>query len=367
MPFSPKRVLGRLCLLTVLSGFAALAQQTMTVSTLMEFIKSAIEQKNPDKQVADIVAKTKLTQKFTLADLQELQNAGVGPKTLTALAAQVTQSANLPAPAPKTAVAAKSAGFPEPSEAEKKEVLRQTREWALNYVKSLPDFLCLERTDRSVDHHYQPGTEGSWSHEDTVEEKLTFFDHQEKYELYMHNDTAVVNKASDSLGGARSTGEWASLLGEIFEPSTETSFRWVAWKSVRGKVAYEYQYVVDKENSHETISHGATEKIVAGFRGSIFIQKDANVVLRVTVIPDIPPSFPVQDVNQIVDYDYQPIGTQKFLLPYKSTVTMRDGRLGSRNDIQWLLYRKYSADTTLTFEDSDTTDQKAPAAGDQKK
>ena len=352
----------RLILVAIFSAFIALAQQTMTVATLMDFIKSAIEQKNPDKQVAQVVSTTKLTQKFTLADLQELQNAGVGPKTLTALAALVTQSVNLPAPAPKTAATAKPVGPPEPSDAEKKEVLRQARDWALDYVKSLPDFLCLERTDRSVDHHYQPGTEGSWSHQDTVTEKLTFFDHQEKYDLYMHNDTAVVNKTSDSLGGARSTGEWASLLGEIFNPATDTGFRWVAWKTVRGKLVYEYQYQVDKANSHETISHGDSDKIVTGFRGSLFIEKGTNVVLRVTVIPDIPPSFPVQDVNQIVEYDYQTIGTQKFLLPFKSTVTMRDGQLGNKNDIQWLMYRKYSADTNLIFEDSDTT----PAPADKK-
>jgi len=372
MQFPPKRALARLCLLAVFAtGFTALAQQSITVSKLMDFIKSSIEQKNPDKQVASTVVQFKLTEKFTLADLQELQNAGVGPKTLTALAALVTQSANLAPPAPKSTTVAKPAGPPEPSEAEKKDVLRQTREWALNYVKSLPDFLCLEVTDRFSDPHYQPGTDGSWTPQDRVLEKLTFFEHQEKYELYMHNDTAVVNKRSDSLGGARSTGEWASLLGEIFEPSTDTSFRWIAWKTVRGKLVYEYQYQVDKENSHETISHADKEKIVAGFHGSVFIQKGANVVLRVTVTPDIPPTFPVQDVNQIVDYEYQPIGVQEFLLPQKSEVIMRDGQLGSKNEIQWRKYQKYSADTNLIFDDSDTpqpaSDQKAPAAGNQKK
>jgi hypothetical protein len=128
---------------------------------------------------------------------------------------------------------------------------------------------------------------------------------------------------------------------------------------------------VDKENSHETISHADKEKIVAGFHGSVFIQKGANVVLRVTVTPDIPPTFPVQDVNQIVDYEYQPIGVQEFLLPQKSEVIMRDGQLGSKNEIQWRKYQKYSADTNLIFDDSDTpqpaSDQKAPAAGNQKK
>lgn len=337
----------------------AFAQQTMTVAKLMEFVKSSVKENNSDKAVASVVSSTKLTERFTLADLQVLQNAGVGPKTLTALAALVTQSANLALPAAKTAPAtAKPTGPPEPSDAENKEVIGKTREWALDYVKSLPDFLCFQITDRSVDPHYQPGTEGFWAHEDKVIEKLTFFDHHEKYDLYMHNDTAVVNKTSDSLGGARSTGEWASLLAELFEPSTDTTFHWVAWKTMRGKLVYEFQYVVSKENSHETVSHGDKEKIVTGFHGSIFIQKGANVVLRVTVTPDIPPAFPVQDVNQIVDYDYQTIGTEKFLLPYTSTVTMRDGQLASKNDIRWQKYQKYSADAILIPDDSDTSDQK---------
>ena len=339
----------------------------------MEFIKSSVQMKNADKDVAGTVGKFKLTEKFTLADLQELQDAGVGPKTLTALSVLVTQSAAL-APPPKVVAAAKPTGPPDPSDAERKQVLRDTREWALNYVKTLPDFLCIEDTVRSVDPHYQVGSEGSWASQDRVQEKLTFFDHKENYELYMHNDTAVVNKSADSLGGARSTGEWASLLGEIFEPSTQTDFRWVAWKTVRGKLAYEYQYVVEREYSQETISHGDKEKIITGFRGSVFVQKGTNAVLRVTVTPEIPPSFPVQDVDQTVDYDYRRIGTKDdsecaatttddcYLLPQKSMVTMRDGQMGNRNEIRWVNYRKYSADSTLKFDETDA----APASPDPK-
>jgi hypothetical protein len=369
MQYLSARVMTRVCLLTIfLASFAALtrqtalAQQTWTVAKLMDFMRSSIELKNPDKDVAGIVSGIRLSEKFTLADLQELQNAGVGPKSLAALSALVTKSAALSAPAPKPSAMAKPAGPPDPSEAEKREVLQQTRDWALDYVKSLPDFLCLEDTNRSVDRHFQPGGEGNWTPQDRLIEKLTFFDHKENYELFMHNDTAVVNKTSDSLGGARSTGEWASLLSEIFEPATHTGFRWVAWKTVRGKLVYEYSYLVERQDSRETIAHGDQEKIIAGFHGSVFIQKGQNVVLRVTVTPDIPPNFPVQDVDQTVDYDYQDIGGQQFLLPLKSVVQMRDGSLGTLNEIRWRSYRKYSADTTLTFDDVDT----AAPSDDQK-
>ncbi len=341
------------CLLALILCLPLLGQQ-MTVAKLEDFIKSSIQLKNADKDVANAVTKMKLTEKFTLSDLGDLQNAGVGPKTLSALAALVTQSAALPAPQKAAPVAARPSGPPEPSDAEKKQVLEKTREWALDYVKSLPDFLCLEDTDRSVDPHYKSGAEGSWSLSDRVIEKLTFFDHKESYELYQHNDTPVVNKNADSLGGARSTGEWASLLAEVFTPASNTGFSWNAWATVRGKLTHKYHYSIERQYSQETVAHGDHEKIITGFHGDIFIEKATNVVLRITVTPDIPPDFPVQDVYQIVDYDYQPIGTQTFLLPLNSVVQMRDGNMGSKNEIRWRSYRKYSADTTLTFDETDT-------------
>jgi hypothetical protein len=328
----------------------------------VSFIKSSIQEKNPDKDVAAVVAKFKLTEKFTLADLQELQNAGVGPKTLTALASLVTQSANLNPPAPKGApVVVKATGPPPPTVAEQTRILREARDWALSYVKSLPDFLCLEITNRSVDRHYRAGAEGSWSPSDRLIEKLTFFDHKENYELFQHNDTAVVNKSADSLGGARSTGEWASLLGSIFSPQSETDFKWVALKAVRTKPANEFHYSIEQAYSQETVAHGDKEKVITGFHGSVFIEKGTNVVLRITVTPEIPPGFPVQDVDQTVDYDYQDIGGQTFLLPLKSQVTMRDGLIGTRNEIEWRSYRKYSADTNIIFDTGDT-----PAADPKK-
>src|SRR5579862_9693197 len=152
MRFSFLRRLARMNLLAVcLSGFIALAQTSMTVTRLVEFIRSTIDEKNSDKDTAAAVAKIRLTEKFTLGDLGDLQTAGVGPKTLSALAALVTQSAKLTPPPPKTVTGSKPAGLAAPSVAEQKQVFEGTRDWALNYVKSLPDFLCLQVTNRSVD------------------------------------------------------------------------------------------------------------------------------------------------------------------------------------------------------------------------
>jgi len=381
MPFSFQRARVLVCLpVLVLFGvmtFAqqGFAQQTLTVAKLVDFIKSSIQQKNPDKDVAFYVAKLKLSEKLSPSVVEDLQSAGAGPKTITALIGLVTQTASLNPPAPKSPAAPQPVGPREPSEAEKKEALQETREWAMNYVKSLPDFLCMEVTRRSADPHFQVGSEGSWTPQDRLIEKLSYFDHKENYELLQHNDTALVGKTWEALGGSISRGEWATLLAEIFDPATDTDFTWFRWGTLRGQLTHVYQYRIEQSNSQETIGYGDppnTQKITVGFHGLLYIQKGANVVLRLTVVPDIPPSFPVQDVDQMVDYDFQQIGSETFLLPLRSQVKMRDGHIASLNEIEWRQYRKYSADSSITFDTGDdkpltvdkedkTKEQSAPA------
>lgn len=343
------------------------AQQALPIAKLQEFIKSSIQQKLPDKDVAAYVAKMKLSEKLSPRVVDDLQSAGAGPKTVAALTLLVTQTATLaPAPAKIVMTTQQPTGPPEPSEEEKKRVLEETREWALNYVKSLPDFLCMEVTRRSVDPHFEIGSEGSWTPQDRLIEKLTYFDHKENYELLQHNDTALIGKTWETLGGSMSRGEWATMLAEIFEPSSNTGFHWLRWGTLRGHLTNVYQFSVEQQYSQYVISygeHGDAQKITAGMHGLVYVQKGTNAVLRVTVTPDIPPSFPVQDVDQVVDYDYQDIGTVKFLLPLHSQVKMRDGHIATLNEIEWRQYRKYSADTSITF---DTADDK-PLSDDKTK
>src|SRR4051794_11688410 len=107
----------RWLLVAILAAPLAFAQ-SLTVSRLTDFIKSSIEQKNPDKDVAGFLAKVKLTEKLDPSTVDDLQAAGAGPRTVAALKTLATQSASLAAPAPKAPPAAKPTGPPPPSQAE---------------------------------------------------------------------------------------------------------------------------------------------------------------------------------------------------------------------------------------------------------
>ena len=153
MRFSFLRNAALLCVLAVVS----FAQGTMSVGKVIEFVKSSIKEKLPDKDVADYLAKVRLSQKLDDQTIEGLLSDGAGQKTIEALKKLGDASAKLPEAPPPPPPPKPSDGGPPPSKAEQDRVLAELQEYARTYVQSLPDFLCLQVTRRSIDTHYVPG------------------------------------------------------------------------------------------------------------------------------------------------------------------------------------------------------------------
>jgi hypothetical protein len=326
------------------------AQTSITVPKLIEFIKSSIAQKLQDKDVAAELAKLHLTQKLEDQTIEDLQTAGAGPRTVAALTHLADESAKLPPPPPPPPRAVPDGG-PPPSKAEQKRIIEAVREFALNYVQSLPNFICLQVTNRSTNRNYKPGDQG-WTPQDRFGEQLNFVDHHENYILSFHNDDSLVGKTWKNVGGALSRGDWASLIQAVFDPSAEAYFDWSRWGNLDNKRYYVFRYQVDQAHSHETLEADG-QKITPAFHGEVFVPYDANVIWRITIEPEPPSTFPLQDVKETVKYGYAEIAGQKYLLPLTSEVIMREGRIGSKNDIEFRRYQKYNADTSIKFDDTD--------------
>src|SRR6516164_2478879 len=92
-----------ICSLVLLSAGVMLAQRQMTVAQLVDFVKSAVQQHNDDRKVADFVRTIKLTNRLDDATVEALQNAGAGPKTVAALRTLTDSTANLAPAAPPPA------------------------------------------------------------------------------------------------------------------------------------------------------------------------------------------------------------------------------------------------------------------------
>jgi hypothetical protein len=226
------------------------------------------------------------------------------------------------------------------------------KDYAINYSKMLPDFICLEQTRRYVD------TTGrdAWRATDVITARLSYFGQKEDYKLVSMNDRVVTDAAYTSVGGALSMGDFGTTMREIFEPASNGWFQWERWTTLRKRRTHVYSYRIPVEYSKYSIHYSGDDKdkgetVIVGYHGSIFVDNDTHMVVRITVEADnIPPTFPVLQVKQTLDYEFTSIGDHQFLLPLVADVRMHSGRIWTKNVKEFRLYRKFSADTSIKFD-----------------
>jgi hypothetical protein len=351
----------------------AATAQTLSVRELVSFIQSSEqlikEGKQTDGEVAKYLAKVRLTERLDDRIIEDLQGSGIGPKTLQALEALRDRTKDLMAAKP-IAPQAPPAPIPPPSSEEQAAIIADVREYALNYSKNLPDFICTQVTRRYAAP--MPGTrwggssmsEPRWQAEDVLQIRLSYFQQKEKYQVVLANN-AIVNKDYEQMGGSKSFGEFGSMLREIFEPSTEARFEWDHWGTLRGKRVMAFAYHVSQSRSqYRLVVEDAKLSIIAAYRGLVEVDPDTHVVMRVsTIAENIPPDFPIRKAEDVLDYDYQEISGNTFLLPLKSQVLMSGGDALTRLDEEFRLYRKYSAEAEIKYD----TDPLPPLPDDKTK
>ena len=337
----------KLLLLVFAAASLAWGQMSMSVAQLKEFIRTSVERKHADKLVVKYLKQYKLTERVVDRDLMEIVSYGPGPETTEALKELEETTKNLPLPASALKPVAPPPPMPAPPIADQEKIIAEAREVALEYTKKLPNFICLQVTRR----YYDPEGLGMFHLADTVAAKLSYFEQKEDYKVISVNGN-LKEVAYDKLGGMTSTGEFGSMLREVFEPETQSEFHFDRWAKLRGRVCLVYSYSVQRQYSRWTIEwREGAQTYRPGYTGSVFIDRDAPVVMRLTFQAEgLPAAFPIQDVHSQLDYDYQQISGQQFLLPASVELQMRDGRILTKNEVNFRNYSKYSAESVIKFD-----------------
>ncbi len=338
------RLMPRLTAVLLLGASLTFAQMRISVKQLGDFIRSSIQLQHDDRRIADYLKKVAITERLDDRAIEELQGLGAGPKTVEALRALRDASANLAAAAPAPPKPAPAA-IPPPPPGEWKRSLAEAREYALNYSKRLPDFICLQVTRRNVD----PTGMEFFRQVDTVVTRLSFFEQKEEYKVILVNDRPT-EVDYDMLGGTTTSGEFGTMLRYIFEPKSETSFEWQRWATLRGRRMHVFGYTVAQEKSQWTVSWQRKLFATVGYRGLVYVDRDTGMVAKVTLEADMPPAFPIQRASTTLDYDFVAINDQQYVLPLRSETRLREGKFLARNDTEFRSYRKFSAESVITFE-----------------
>jgi hypothetical protein len=109
--------------------------------------------------------------------------------------------------------------LPPPSWQEFESVLADAGQHALAYRDSLPDFLCVKVTDRSVDAN----NSSNWKHKDSIAEMLRYHDKAEAWTVLQVDGKPAIGKVER---GSQSAGEFGEVLKAIFQPSSKADFKW---------------------------------------------------------------------------------------------------------------------------------------------
>ena len=325
---------------------------------LATFLRSAAKM-NTDKDVATYLAGVKLSERLDDRTVEELQGLGIGPRALKALFKLRDESKGLPAAAPLPPPPPKPAPKPPPSSEEQGAIIDEVRNYALNYSKNLPDFICAQVSTRKVaplpggkySRYASSGGDPAWQTMDKLTLRLSYFEQKENYKLILRNNTPVTQDY-EKIGGPKSFGDFGSLMREVFEPSSEARFDWDHWGVLRERPVMAFAYHVPQNRSqYRLVVEDLGKSIIAGYRGLVEVDTETHVVMRVTVIAqDVPADFPIREAETILDYGYQDLSGHSFLLPLKAQIQMRGADVLNRIEEEFRLYRKYSAESELKFD-----------------
>jgi hypothetical protein len=338
----------RLSFAILVTVAGTLAQGT-TVNDLVANLRVAIAKKEADGQIAKYVHRVKLAQSLDDTTIEQLESLGVGPRGVEALQALRDASHALPSPA-EAVPGFEVPGPPAPEEL--RATLAETRKLALGYTKTLPDFICTQTVRRYLD----PRGAAAWKETDTLTVKLSYYQQKEDYQLQSVNGHPAT-KSYEAAGGAISKGEFGSMLLEVFDPATAAVFRWDHWTTLRKRRAIVFSYRIEAAKSHYKImfsGNGERLTVVAGQHGFAYVDPENNTVLRLTREADnLPLSFPIQRASAVLDYDFTDVGGRPFLLPLRAEIRMLSEGGQNRNVVEFSGYRKFSGESSISFELTD--------------
>ncbi len=169
------------------------------------------------------------------------------------------------------------------------ELIGRTRDWAQTFTNGLPNYVCEQLTTRYVEFSRSAG----WEAQDIVGAKVIYEDGHEGYKDITINGKKT-SKSMLEIGGATSTGEFASVLRSLFAEGSGAQFKYYRSDNIGETAAAVYDFKVPLQLSDWTITIGG-QSLRPAYSGSVWIDKKTAQVRRIEMQADnIPKDFPLR-------------------------------------------------------------------------
>jgi VWFA-related protein len=178
-----------------------------------------------------------------------------------------------------------------PSSEEIKSILADATHHAMDYGASLPNFMCEQVTNRSVDLIFPDGW-NDWKHKDRYTELLTYLDHVEnRMMLDLEQNGSTSHHYTNDTRGAVSAGEFGVALSGLFRPESKADFQWKETEVLGDGTVQVFDYRVAAENSTFNLRVNSNDVITVGYHGQVYVDTATRMVRRITQVADNVPAY----------------------------------------------------------------------------
>jgi hypothetical protein len=224
-------------------------------------------------------------------------------------------------------------------------MLAKAREATRSLAEAMPNYITQQVTTRySSTKRQNP----DWHAEYIISAEVIVENGRERYRNLQVNFKPT-KKTLDELGGARSTGEFFTVLMDLFDPSTAAEFRYSRPETIENRVAYVFNFKVTQPHSHWTV-HSPAQSYKPAYKGSCWVDKETGHILRIEMqATGIPAQFPYDVVELTTDYDFVRIGAREYLVPVKAENLSCEAATGycAHNLMEFKNYKKFAAESEI--------------------
>ncbi len=350
--------------LLLCANAAAAPVRSASAEEVFQLVSTALATYYADRDLADELDKTALTDRLPADAIAVLRREGIGPSTLSSLESLRERSASLPAPS------AALVDLSIPSVTDQRDIFHRIDTFARGYVKSLPNFFCVsatrfvesgKRTDRNagaVDKH------AAWKHPQIITEEVRYVDGADSYK------TTLVNGKPDGrpmaeIRTAYTRGDFGSMLTITIDPASGAHFFWDHWELLHGQRVAVYRYSVDQERSQYRVCCTSAGNVtrngfvltenrrtawMSAYRGYLYAMAESGAVVRQTVENvDIPTTSDLSEGRHLFEYSRVNLNGTDYWLPTHAVHYIRDAGYRWESEIEFSKYHKFGADTSITF------------------
>jgi hypothetical protein len=224
--------------------------------------------------------------------------------------------------------------------------IEKVRDYAVHYTKTLPNYTCTQRVIRTTTK-YPVVANFRRPQQDAIEEQVSYVDGREIHKVLKMNGQPPGSGASADQGMV-SRGEWAALLSTMFQPETQTEFRFEKTMPLNGARVDVFSFRVPQERGY--VLAGREGKMVVGYRGKLYADAATAAVVHIEMnCTGIRPNPDYSEVGLTLDYKSTLVAGRRFILPAHYSLHARNSLAVTEIETDYRDYRRFAADSTVRF------------------